>query len=78
MLLLAPYINVARVFLSCDHYCVAVVTLKKKIVIPVDPKVTDNSLSLFYYIYYCKFTKYQVCLHIIPTASNCKQCTDNG
>ena len=47
-------------------------------VIVIDPKVIDNSLLLFYYIYCCKLTKDQVCLHVIPTASNCKQCTDNG
>ena len=47
-------------------------------VIVIDPKVTNNSQLLFYYIYYCKRTKYQVCLQVIPTASYCKQCTDNG
>ena len=55
----------ARIFSSHDHYCVAVVTFSKVLVI--DRKVIDNSLLLFYYIYCCKFTKYQVCLHVIPT-----------
>ena len=43
----------------------------------IDPKVVDYSLLFFYYIYGCKLTKCQVCLHVIPTASNCKRCTDN-
>ena len=42
-------------------------------VVVIDPKVIDNSLLLFYYIYCCKLIKYQVCLHVIPTASNCVQ-----
>ena len=41
-------------------------------------KVIDNSILLFYYIYCRKLTKYQVYLHVIPTDSNCKQCTNNG
>ena len=47
-------------------------------VIVIDPKVIDTSILLFYYIYCCKLTKYQVYVHVIPTASNCKQCTDNS
>ena len=47
-------------------------------IILIYPKLIDNSILLFYYIYCCKFTRYQVCLHVIPTASNRKQCTDNG
>ena len=39
---------------------------------------SDNSLLRFYYINYSEFTKYQVCLHVIPVASNYKQCIDNG
>ena len=46
-------------------------------VIIIDPNVIDNSPLLFCYIYCCKLTKYQVCLHVIPTDSNCKQCTDD-
>ena len=47
-------------------------------VIAIDPKVIDITLLLFYYIYCCKLTKYQVYLCVIPTTSYCKQCTDNG
>ena len=39
-------------------------------VIVIYPKVIDNSLLLFYYIFCCKLTKYQVCLHFIPTFSD--------
>ena len=42
-------------------------------VIVINPKVIDTSLLLFYYTFCCKVTKYQVCLRVIPTASNCKQ-----
>ena len=64
---------------DCSRHLFSVIIIEELFskVIVIDPKVIDNSLLLFYYIYCCKLTKYQVCLHVILTASNCKQCTDN-
>ena len=47
-------------------------------VIIIDPNVIDISLLLFCYICCYKLIKYHVCLHVIPTASNCEQSIDNG
>ena len=57
--------------------CIIVIEELFSKVLVIDPKVIDSSILLFYYVHY-KLIKYQVCFHVIPTASNCKQCTDNG
>ena len=43
----------------------------------IDPKVIYNSLFLFYYKLLQTY-KISGLFAFIPTASNCKQCTDNG
>ena len=67
------------VICNCNIHVFSVIVIQELFskVIVIDPKVIDNSLLLFYYIYCYKLTKYKVCLDVIPIASNYKQCTDN-
>ena len=53
------------VICNCNIHFVSVIVIEEPFskVIVKDPKVIDNSLLLFYYIYCYKLTKYQVCLH---------------
>ena len=76
----APYSIIwhSRDVIVIDVFSVIVIEELFPKVIIIDPKVIGNSLLFFYYIYCCKLTEYQVCLHVIPAASNCKQCTDDG
>ena len=49
---------------NCNRHVFSVIVIEELFskVIIIDPKVIDNSLLLFYYIYCYKLTKYQVCL----------------
>ena len=66
------YVIILEVF-----FVIVIEELFSKVIITY-PKVIHSSLLQLYYIFCCILTKYQVCLHVIPTVNNCKQCTDNG